>query len=48
MSACVVEWTWDTFENLSCGFWQLAVQFALLAGFFEVLQVRAFNEAQEA
>jgi hypothetical protein len=47
MSDYVVEWTRDTFENLQSEFWQLAVQFALLAGFFEFLRVRAYEEDQE-
>jgi hypothetical protein len=28
-------------------FWQLAVQFALLAGFFEFIRVKAYEEDQE-
>lgn len=39
-----VQWTRDTFENLQSEFWQLAVQFALLAGFFEFMRVHAYEE----
>ncbi len=46
-SEYVVEWTRDTFENLQSEFWQLAVQFALLAGFFEFVRVKAYEEDQE-
>jgi len=46
-SEYLVEWLRDTFENLQSEFWQLAVQFALLAGFFEFLRVRAYEEDQE-
>ena len=46
-SEYIVEWTRDTFENLQSEFWQLAVQFALLAGFFEFLSVKAYDEDQE-
>jgi hypothetical protein len=47
MDEYVIEWVRDTFENLQSEFWQLAVQFALLAGFFEFLRVRAHEEDQE-
>jgi hypothetical protein len=43
----LIEWARDTFENLQSEFWQLAVQFALLAGFFEFMRVRAYEEDQE-
>jgi Tfp pilus assembly protein PilN len=43
----VVEWFRDTFENLQSEFWQLAVQFALLAGLFEAIRVHAFEEDEE-
>ncbi len=46
-SEYVIEWTRDTFENLQSEFWQLAVQFALLAGFFKFIAVRAYEEDQE-
>jgi hypothetical protein len=42
-----IEWLRDTFENLQAEFWQLAVQFAMLAGFFEIIRVRAYDEDQE-
>jgi hypothetical protein len=47
MSQYIVEWVRDTFENLQSEFWQLAVQFALLAGFFEFIRVKAFEEDEE-
>lgn len=37
----------DTAENLQSEFWQLAVQFALLAGFFEFMRVHAYEEDEE-
>ncbi len=40
----IVEWIRDTAENLQSEFWQLAVQFALLAGFFEFMRVHAYEE----
>jgi hypothetical protein len=42
-----IEWIRDTFENLQSEFWQLAVQFALLAGFFEFIRVKAYEEDEE-
>jgi len=42
-----VQWMRDTAENLQSEFWQLAVQFALLAGFFEFMRVHAYEEAEE-
>ena len=45
--AYIVEWVRDTFENLQSEFWQLAVQFALLAGFFQFMSVKAYEEDQE-
>jgi hypothetical protein len=42
-----IEWLRDTFENLQSEFWQLAVQFALLAGFFEFIRVKAYEEDEE-
>jgi hypothetical protein len=47
MSRYLIEWFRDVFENLQSEFWQLAVQFALLAGFFEFMRVRAYEEDQE-
>jgi hypothetical protein len=46
-SEFLIQWTRDIFENLQSEFWQLAVQFALLAGFFEFLRVRAYEEEWE-
>jgi hypothetical protein len=43
----VVEWVRDTAENLQSEFWQLAVQFALLAGLFEFMRVHAYEEDEE-
>jgi len=47
MSAYVIEWARDTFENLQSEFWQLAVQFALLAGLLRWIGVRAYEEDVE-
>lgn len=44
MSSYFIDWSRDTFENLQSEFWQLAVQFALLAGLFEFMNVRAYEE----
>ena len=46
-SEYIVQWVRDTFENLQSEFWQLAVQFALLAGLFKWLNVQAYEEDQE-
>ncbi|MBX3072108.1 MAG: hypothetical protein KF883_16500 [Thermomicrobiales bacterium] len=43
----LVQWARDTFENLQSEFWQLAVQFALLAGLFKWAGVRAYEEDVE-
>jgi len=42
-----IDWIRDTFENLQSEFWQLAVQFALLAGFFEFIHVKAYEKDEE-
>ena len=47
LSSYIIEWARDTFENLQSEFWQLAVQFALLAGAFEFIKVRAYDEDVE-
>ena len=47
MSQYFVQWLRDTFENLQSEFWQLAVQFALIAGFFEFIRVRVYEEDVE-
>ncbi len=47
MDEYVVQWVRDTFENLQSEFWQLAFQFALLAGFFEFVRVNAYEEDEE-
>ena len=44
----LVQWGRDTFENLQSEFWQLAVQFALLAGLFKWIGVRAYEEDLES
>lgn len=43
----LMQWTRDTFENLQSEFWQLAFQFALLAGFFEAIRIRPYEEDEE-
>lgn len=43
----LVVWARDTVENLQSEFWQLAVQFALLAGVFRFIGVQAFEEDEE-
>ena len=47
MSSYIVEWSRDTFENLQSEFWQLAVQFALIAVAFEFIKIRAYEEDVE-
>jgi hypothetical protein len=46
-SEYLIVWVRDTFENLQSEFWQLAVQFALLAGLFQFIGVRAYEEDTE-
>jgi hypothetical protein len=43
----LLQWGRDTFENLQSEFWQLAVQFAILAGLLGWLNVHAHEEDQE-
>lgn len=43
----LIVWARDTVENLQSEFWQLAVQFALLAGVFKVIGVQAYEEDEE-
>jgi hypothetical protein len=43
----LVEWTRQTFENWQWEFVQLAVQMALLAGFFKAIGVTAYEEDNE-
>ncbi len=43
----LLQWVRDTAENLQSEFWQLAVQFALLAGLFEFMRVHAYEEDLE-
>lgn len=43
----LAQWVRDTAENLQSEFWQLAVQFALLAGCFEFMRVHAYEEDEE-
>lgn len=40
----LVQWVRDTFENLQSEFWQLAMQMALLAGVFEAIGVKAYEQ----
>lgn len=47
MSEYLIVWFRDTVENLQSEFWQLAVQFALLAGFFKFMGIHAYEEDQE-
>ena len=42
-----VDWLRDAFENLQAEFWQLATQFALLAGLPQFIHVHAFDVDQE-
>ena len=43
-SEYLVVWARDTVENLQSEFWQLAVQFALLAGFFRFMGIQAYED----
>lgn len=43
----LIEWGRDTFENLQSEFWQLAVQFLVLAGVLKVVGLQAYEEDQE-
>ena len=43
----MIQWLRDTFENLQSEFWQLAAQFALLAGLFKFIGVEAYEEDEE-
>ncbi|MGN6032350.1 MAG: hypothetical protein ACTHQE_11875 [Thermomicrobiales bacterium] len=47
LASHTIDWLRDTFENLQAEFWQLAIQFALLAGFFEFIKVHTYDEDQE-
>lgn len=46
-SQYLIVWARDTVENLQSEFWQLAVQFALLAGLLKVIGVSAYEEDEE-
>jgi hypothetical protein len=46
-SQYLIVWARDTVENLQSEFWQLAVQFALLAGLLRVIGVTAYEEDEE-
>lgn len=46
-SEYLIVWARDTVENLQSEFWQLAVQFALLAGLLKVIGVSAYEEDEE-
>ncbi|HEV2530051.1 MAG TPA: DUF6766 family protein [Thermomicrobiales bacterium] len=43
----LIQWTRDLFENLQSEFWQLAVQFAILAGVFKAIGVVSYEEDEE-
>jgi hypothetical protein len=43
----LIQWVRDTLENLQSESWQLAVQFAILAGLLKWLKVEAYEEDQE-
>ena len=47
MGAYLVTWGRDVFENLQSEFIQLFFQFLLLAGFFRMLGIRAYEEDVE-
>ena len=47
MSAFLVTWGRDVFENLQSEFLQLFFQFMLLAGAFRFISVKAYEEDQE-
>ena len=46
-SEYLVQWVRDVFENLQSEFIQLVFQFLLLAGAFEFMKVKAYEEDQE-
>jgi hypothetical protein len=46
-SEYLVQWVRDVFENLQSEFFQLFFQFLLLAGAFEFMRVKAYEEDQE-
>ena len=46
-SGYLVQWTRYLFENLQSEFWQLAVQFAILAGLFRAIGVLSYEEDEE-
>lgn len=48
MGAYVTTWGRDVFENLQSEFIQLFFQFLLLAGFFKVIQIQAYEQDVEA
>ena len=43
----MIQWLRDTFENLQSEFWQLAMQFAILAGLFHFIGVAQYEEDEE-
>lgn len=47
MSAYLIEWGRDVFENLQSEFIQLAFQMALLAGLFGFFHVKSYEEDNE-
>jgi diketogulonate reductase-like aldo/keto reductase len=46
-SAYLIQWARDTFENLQSEFWQLAMQFTILAGLFHFIGVAQYEEDEE-
>lgn len=47
MGEYVVQWFRDTVENMQSEFWQLAMQFAILAGLFHFIGVQQYEEDEE-
>jgi succinate dehydrogenase hydrophobic anchor subunit len=43
----LIQWLRDTFENLQSEFWQLAMQFAILAGLFHFIGIQQYEEDEE-
>lgn len=43
----LIEWGRDTFENLQSEFWQLAVQFLVLAGVLKMIGLQTYEEDTE-
>src|SRR5215204_6127558 len=47
MASYRIEWMRDTFENLQSEFWQLAVQFLVLAGVLKAIGLQEYEESVE-